>query len=152
MRPCSKDPLTSWVTGPVSSGLESTSLDKSIDKKTKLAGTNVLLMSTKSLQKLSGACLSKLSKDKISQITGTLRSQARSTLFTAAYDHARTQMKGRKTHQYPKPCLTLFAPTRSHPARTRVNPADLTQILTQASRCERTLGLLHRCIKLHMLS
>lgn len=28
-------------------------------------------------------------------------------------------------------------PTRSHPASTRPNPADLTQILTQASRCER---------------
>ncbi|MEQ2221298.1 hypothetical protein ILYODFUR_014345 [Ilyodon furcidens] len=40
---------------------------------------------------------------------------------------------------------------RSHPVSTRTNPADLTQILTQASRCERALGLLHRCIQLHML-
>lgn len=33
--------------------------------------------------------------------------------------------------------LSLFPPTRSHPASTRPDPADLTQILTQASRCER---------------
>lgn len=40
-----------------------------------------------------------------------------------------------------------------HPLNTTMaNPADLTHILTQASRCECMLGLRHHCIQLHMLS
>lgn len=48
---------------------------------------------------------------------------------------------------------SLFAaPAEATQLAPDLTPLTLTQILTQASRCERALGLLHHCIRLHMLS
>lgn len=65
--------------------------------------------------------------------------------------HKKSKQKKREEKHSNNQTLSLFAHTKRHPAITRANPADLTQILTQASRCERAVGLLHHCIKLHML-
>ena len=173
MRLWSKGSLTPWATGPVPSSPAHPRISdfrsgegywfKKKKKRQNWQGLILFWCKQNNCRTRSGACLPKNSLKRYSISGRSHGASAKDTLqfvHRSLFSYTHNKQKGRKTAIWGKknplpPSLSLSlsaAPTRSHPASTRANPADLTQILTQASRCERALGLLHHCIRLHMLS